>query len=178
VYLDGQPVMARTPLTREGLPIDLRLPPAARFLTIAVTDQNRDIGYDQVFLADPVLARLDRPAEGLWTDADEQELARAAREFDALPMPTSAQSDVAAQVRSATLDAASLSGPVFASAYRAGAPAIHARAWSAHADRTKPPDLRLTLSELPDPGNEATYLLVSDPARIVEDELCRAPAHP
>jgi DUF1680 family protein len=78
-------------------------------------------------------------------------------------------------LRSLTLDPASLRGPVAHETVRPGGIACRARAWSPgrwypHA----PPDLELLLSEFADPGGVATYFHVPNPEaeELVADELC------
>jgi uncharacterized protein len=78
-----------------------------------------------------------------------------------------------AWLRELAIDPASIQGPLTSNAFRTVSTVIRARAWSKNADRARPPDLALVLTELPDPGNEATYFLFSDTAGFVEDELSR-----
>jgi len=81
---------------------------------------------------------------------------------------------VAEVLRATTLDLTSLEGPVKDATVRPGGLACKVKAWGPGADRKKAPNLELVLTEYADPGGEATYFAVSDPAiRTVDDELFR-----
>jgi len=84
------------------------------------------------------------------------------------PLPFATQSEL---LKRLTLDVRSLSGPYPDLRIRPDGQCLRARAWSLGCPLTKPPDLRLELTEFTDLGGEATYFRVSDESAGVEDEL-------
>jgi hypothetical protein len=53
VFLDGEPVaQGRIGFDDGGIPLDIPLPPTARFLTLVATDAGNSIGMDQIFFGD------------------------------------------------------------------------------------------------------------------------------
>jgi mono/diheme cytochrome c family protein len=53
VFFDGEPVaQGRIGFDDGGIPIDIPLPPSARFLTLVATDAGNSIGMDQIFFGD------------------------------------------------------------------------------------------------------------------------------
>jgi DUF1680 family protein len=70
------------------------------------------------------------------------------------------------------LDPASFAEPVADSTVRPDGLACPIRAWGPNSDPASPPDLRLLLTEFPDPTGEATYFLSAGPDVGVPDELC------
>jgi hypothetical protein len=75
-------------------------------------------------------------------------------------------------LRQLKLDPASLAEPVGDSTIRPNGIACQIRAWGPNSDPASPPDLRLLLTEFPDPTAEATYFLTAKPDATVPDELC------
>lgn len=75
-------------------------------------------------------------------------------------------------LRQLRVDPASLAEPVADSTVRPDGIACPIRAWAPTADVTSSPDLRLLLTEFPDPTAEATYFLTAGPDVSVPDELC------
>ena len=71
-----------------------------------------------------------------------------------------------------TLDPASFAEPVADSTVRPDGIACPIRAWGPNSDPASPPDLRLLLTEFPDPTAEVTYYLTAGTDAGVPDELC------
>jgi mono/diheme cytochrome c family protein len=66
VFFDGEPVAhARIGFDDGGIPIDIPLPPAARFLTLIATDAGNGISMDQIFFGD---ARIEGDPQSLSPD--------------------------------------------------------------------------------------------------------------
>jgi hypothetical protein len=69
------------------------------------------------------------------------------------------------------LDPRSFGEPVRDNTVRPNGLACPVRAWSPGRSTDEPPDLKLRLTEFPDPGGEATYFLLPDGSATVDDEL-------
>ena len=76
-------------------------------------------------------------------------------------------------LRDITLDPASVEGPVADTSIRPDGIACSVQAWSPGRALNKPPDLRLTLTEFPDPEGEEVYFKLPENAETEEDELLR-----
>ena len=75
-------------------------------------------------------------------------------------------------LRQFKLDPASFGEPVANNTIRPNGIACQIRAWGPNADPAAPPDLRLLLTEFPDPTGEVTYFLSARSDATVPDELC------
>ena len=168
VYVDGQPAVNRTRISRAGERLDLPIAADKRFLTFLVTDGNTDISHDQIFFGDPKLVPASRPNR---PDAGAQRR-RLLAERDALRKRIAAYPTVEAVRKGIRLDATSLAGPVKDDTVRPHGLACRVGAWSGGRDVKPPPDLTLLLTEFADPGGEATYFTASPrDVETVDDEL-------
>ncbi|MBN1910200.1 MAG: glycoside hydrolase family 127 protein [Pirellulales bacterium] len=98
-----------------------------------------------------------------------------AKKLDELPLDEKGRKarreQLSKLVRGLRLDPKSLGEPVKDTTRRPDGLACPARAWSPGKPLSEPPDLKLKLTEFPDPGGEATYFLVPDLSGTVDDEL-------
>jgi uncharacterized protein len=74
-------------------------------------------------------------------------------------------------LRDITLDPASIDGPHPDTTIRPDGQACMVRAWSAGRSTTLAPDLKLKLTEYPDPDGEEVFFLLPAGAQVEEDEL-------
>lgn len=169
VYLDGKVAVKSTRVGIEGVSLDLPLAPERRFLTLAVTDADRNIGHDQVFFGDPHLL----PAPAATKTAHRAERRRGLlAEREALTGQMAAYPTVASILNGLRPDLKSIEGPLKDPAVRPNGLACRVPAWSGGRSVKQPPDLTLLLTEYADPGGEATYFVPADPkAPAVDDEL-------
>ncbi len=163
VLVDGKPGIARKAVTRALQEIDVSLPVASRFLTLLVTDQNKDISHDQVFFGDAVLVPVGfKPGDEAVQLVHEKEALQA--KIAQYPSASSPQSKM-------TFDADSVNDVIQDKSVRPDGQLLQVRAWGVNSDRGKPADVTLALTEYADPAGELTYFGVSDPQIGVEDEL-------
>ncbi len=75
-------------------------------------------------------------------------------------------------LRNITLDPASITDPKPDRRVRPDGLCCHIKGWSpGNAKKNKAPDLKMTLTEFPDPSGEEVYFRLSQPDHAVEDEL-------
>jgi len=169
VYVDGKPAVRNTRITAAGVPLDVRIAPDKRFLTLVVTDADNDISHDQIFFGDPHL--VPQPAGPEPAQKTKQRRRLLAQQED-LKKQIARYRPVAEVLKGLRLDLKSLEGPVKDDTVRPGGLACRVRAWSPGRDTKQPPDLTLLLTEFPDPGGEATYFPIWDPTlQTIDDEL-------
>lgn len=77
-------------------------------------------------------------------------------------------------LRDIVLDPRAIEGPFSDTSSRPGGYACAVRGWSPECAVTDPPDLRLKLTEFPDPDGEETYFRLVNDADVVDDELLDA----
>lgn len=161
VLVDGKPAVERRAITRQAQEIDVSLKADSRFLTLVATDQNRDIAHDQVFFGDAVVEPV-----GFKVPAEAELLAR---EKEALEKRI-AQYPMLGADGKMNFDMTSLE-LVPDKTVRPDGLALEVRAWGPAADRTKPAEVKLLLTEFVDPLGEMTYFPVDETQEGVEDEL-------
>jgi hypothetical protein len=77
-----------------------------------------------------------------------------------------------------TLDPESLGDPVPDDSVRPGGLACRVEAWKPGYRAARPGDLKLLLTEFPDPGGQAVYFRLQDLSAAVDDELLGPADHP
>jgi hypothetical protein len=170
VLVDGKEAVARTALGMEALPVSVKLTTKQRFLTLIVTDQDKDISNDQVFFANPLLVPQTAQRE---PDA----IAAANRRRDLLAQRLQLEKKIATYpstedvLKQLALDLESLEEPIADTSVRPNGIAYKVRAWSSSSDRNSPPDLNLVLTEFVDPGGEEIYFASDLTKGVVDDEL-------
>ena len=74
-------------------------------------------------------------------------------------------------LRDITLDPSSIEGPIADTGFRPEGLACNISGWSPGHQGVEKPDLRLTLTEYPDPDGEEIYFTLTDNSLAVDDEL-------
>jgi len=167
VLVDGKPGIARKAVTRPPQEIDVSLTAESRFLTLLVTDQNKDISHDQVFFGDAVLVPVGfKPGD---------EAVQLVREKDALQAKLAQYPSASSTQSKMTFDARSLNNIVRDTTVRPDGQMLETRAWGVNSDRNKSADVAIVLTEYVDPAGELTYFGVDDPQIGIEDELYSVP---
>jgi hypothetical protein len=172
VYIDGKLLVNSTPITRSGMSLDLPIEFDKRFLTLVVTDGNKNISYDQVFFGDPILV----PEPDVPAKKDKKKSAQRNRliaEIEKLKRKISAYPTLETLLKGIRLDTEFPEGHVNDLAVRPDGLACCVRAWGPGYNVNSPPDLKLMFTEFTDPDCEATFFNVPNPNSdiFVDDEL-------
>jgi len=171
-YIDGKSLINSTPITRAGMPLDLPIEFDKRFLSLVVTDGNKNISYDQIFFGDPMLV----PEFDVLAKKDEKKSEQRNRlmvEIEKLKGKISAYPTLETLLKGIRLDMALPEGPVNDCTVRPDGLACYVRAWSPGYDTNLPRDLKLIFTEFTDPNGEAIFFSVPNPNSdiFVDDEL-------
>jgi len=172
VYIDGIPLVNSTPIIRAGMSLDLPMDFDERFLTLVVTDGNKNISHDQIFFGDPMLV----PKFDVLAKKDEKKSEQRNRliaEIEKLKGKISTYPTLEAVLKGIRLDMESFEGHVNDCTVRPDGLACYVRAWSPGFDANLPPDLKLMFTEFTDPDGEAIFFNVPNPNSdiFVDDEL-------
>jgi hypothetical protein len=172
VYIDGKPLVNSTPITRAGMSLDLPIDFDKRFLTLVVTDGNKNISYDQIFFGDPLLV----PETDALAQKDEKKSEhrnRLTAEVEKLKGKISTYPTLGTLLKGIRLEMEFPGVPVNDCTVRPDGLACCVRAWSPRCDANLPPDLKLVFTEFTDPGGEAIFFNVpnADSDIFVDDEL-------
>ncbi|UCG46576.1 MAG: glycoside hydrolase family 127 protein [Phycisphaerales bacterium] len=172
VYVDGEPLVNSTPIRRAGVFLDLPIGSDRRFLTLVVTDANKNISHDQIFFGDPLLL----PEPSIGTEKDDkiaEQRGRLIAEIGDLKRRISMYPTVGALLKGIRLEMNPPEGPVGDATVRPEGLACHVQARSPGCVADSPPDLNLVLTEFADPGGEAVFFSVLNTGmdELVDDEL-------
>jgi hypothetical protein len=172
VYVDGKPLVNSTPITRAGMPLDLPIDFDKRFLSLVVTDGNKNISYDQIFFGDPMLVpEFDVLANKGEKKSEQRD--RLMAEIEKLKGKISKYPTLETVLKGIRLDMEFPKGHVKDCTVHPDGLACCVRTWSPRCDANLPPDLKLVFTEFTDPGGEAIFFNVpnADSDIFVDDEL-------
>jgi len=172
---DGRIALTVTPSRPARFPLLLRIPRWCRAPRLALNGRPAESTLDREWRAGDHI-EIEFPMPWRFVRGHDLQSGRAAlmrgplvftlaREGNGLPetMP----------LRDITLDPESIQGPVAHTTIRPDGTACSIKAWSPGRPHDQTPDLRLTLTEFPDPDGEEIYFKLPTGTKIETDELLR-----